>query len=381
MNIIKNVLFSVLLVLSALSLIASPPAFASPTSSITCYNADGTSFVAYSYTYAYCPDGTSPTPPPTCSDGLPVAGGGGVWICPTITSTTTTTLGGIIILPCYYPDGSSFIGYGTCPPGTTPIPPPTCSSGLPTFDFVTNAWICPTTTTSTTSTSTSTSTTSTTTTTLYVVGDPFGYDMGISVTGSTVYPIPFHSGSYSVSYTGTITNYGPGIGVADIIFKDPLNPGSSSISLSNCVATGMYGCRATLAAGEQATVTASVGSVGLGTDTLFYLSLSDVSGDTLFETNSTNNSATLSLASPSTSTTTSTSSTTTSSATTTTLCNPYVNGTTQYPYSGSGSCHSIANDDVTGLHIVRDQSYCKKHMSHFNSKGNHVHAYPHPMCM
>ena len=234
-------------------------------------------------------------------------------------------------------------------------------------------------TTSSTSTSTSTSTTSTTTTTLYV--DPFGYDMGVSVTGSTVYPIPFHSGSYSVSYTGTITNYGPGIGVADIIFKDPLNLGSSSISLSNCVATGRYGCRATLAAGEQATVTASVGSVGLGTDTLFYISLSDVSGDAMFETNSTNNSATLSLASPSTSTTTSTSSTTTSSTTTTTLCNTYVNGTTQYKYSGSGSCHSFANDDVTAAHIVRDQSYCKKHVSHFNNKGNHVHAYPHPACM
>ena len=85
---------------------------------------------------------------------------------------------------------------------------------------------------------------------------------------------------------------------------------------------------------------------------------------------------------PTTSSTTSTSSTSTTDTTTsTTLCNTYVNGTTQYPYSGSGSCHSFANDDVTGLHIVRDQSYCKKHMSHLNSKGNHVHAYPHPMCM
>ena len=78
---------------------------------------------------------------------------------------------------------------------------------------------------------------------------------------------------------------------------------------------------------------------------------------------------------------TSTSSTSSSSTTSTTLCNTYVNGTAQYPYSGSGSCHSFANDDVTGLHIVRDQSYCKKHMSHLNSKGNHVHAYPHPVCM
>ena len=86
---------------------------------------------------------------------------------------------------------------------------------------------------------------------------------------------------------------------------------------------------------------------------------------------------------PSTSTTnTSTTSTTTTSSTpTTTLCNTYVNGTTQYPYSGSGSCHGFAIDDMSGAHIVRDQSYCKKHMSHFNSKGNHVHSYPHPMCM
>ena len=84
---------------------------------------------------------------------------------------------------------------------------------------------------------------------------------------------------------------------------------------------------------------------------------------------------------PSISTTTSSSTTTVSSTTTTTLCNTYVNGTTQFPYSGSGSCHSFAIDDLSGAHIVRDQSYCKKHMSHFNSKGNHVHAYPHPACM
>ena len=80
------------------------------------------------------------------------------------------------------------------------------------------------------------------------------------------------------------------------------------------------------------------------------------------------------------STTTSTTSTSTTTSTTT-LCNTYVNGTTQYPSSGKGSCHSFAIDDMSGEHIVRDQAYCKKHMSHFNSKGNHVHAYPHPMCM
>ena len=81
--------------------------------------------------------------------------------------------------------------------------------------------------------------------------------------------------------------------------------------------------------------------------------------------------------------TTSTTATTVASTTTTTTtsCNAYVNGTTQFPYSGSGSCHSFANDDGTGLHVVRNESYCKKHMSHLNSKGNHVHAYPHPACM
>ena len=83
---------------------------------------------------------------------------------------------------------------------------------------------------------------------------------------------------------------------------------------------------------------------------------------------------------PGTSTTPPTSATTTTT-TTTTLCNTYINGTTQFPYSGSGACHSFAIDDMSGAHIVRDQSYCKKHMSHFNSKGNHVHAYPHPACM
>ena len=84
---------------------------------------------------------------------------------------------------------------------------------------------------------------------------------------------------------------------------------------------------------------------------------------------------------PSTSSTTTSSTSTVATTTTTTLCNSYVNGTTQFPYSGSGSCHGFAIDDMSGAHIVRDQAYCKKHMSHYNSKGNHVHAYPHPSCM
>ena len=81
--------------------------------------------------------------------------------------------------------------------------------------------------------------------------------------------------------------------------------------------------------------------------------------------------------------TTATTASTTASTTTTTMagCNTYVNGTTQYKYLGKGSCHSFAEDLITGVHIVRDQEYCNKHKSHTNSKGNHVHAYPHPQCM
>ena len=81
--------------------------------------------------------------------------------------------------------------------------------------------------------------------------------------------------------------------------------------------------------------------------------------------------------------TTTTTTTTVAATTTTTMssgCNTYVNGTTQYKYSGSGSCHGHS-DDGTGIHNVRDQNWCKKHMTHFNSSGNHTHAYPHPLCM
>lgn len=82
-----------------------------------------------------------------------------------------------------------------------------------------------------------------------------------------------------------------------------------------------------------------------------------------------------------TSTTTSTTVTTAATTTTTTLCNTYVNGTTQYPYSGKGSCHGHSDDGTTTGHIVRDQKWCRKHMTHFNGNGNHTHAYPHPACM
>lgn len=82
-----------------------------------------------------------------------------------------------------------------------------------------------------------------------------------------------------------------------------------------------------------------------------------------------------------TTTTSTTVDTTTTTTAPTTGCNTYVNGTSQYKYSGKGSCHSFAEDLVTGMHIVRDEEYCKKHVSHTNSKGNHVHSYPHPTCM
>ena len=72
---------------------------------------------------------------------------------------------------------------------------------------------------------------------------------------------------------------------------------------------------------------------------------------------------------------------TTTTTTAMTGCNTYVNGTTQYKYGGSGSCHGHGDDLVTGDHVVRDQKWCQKHMTHFNSKGNHTHTYPHPQCM
>ena len=82
-------------------------------------------------------------------------------------------------------------------------------------------------------------------------------------------------------------------------------------------------------------------------------------------------------------TTTTATPTTVATTTTTTMagCNTYVNGTTQYPYSGKGSCHGHGEDLTTFGHIVRDQTWCQKHKSHENSRGNHTHAYPHPTCM
>ena len=74
-------------------------------------------------------------------------------------------------------------------------------------------------------------------------------------------------------------------------------------------------------------------------------------------------------------TTTTTPPTTVATTTTTTLkCNTSVNSTTQYKYSGSGSCHDKD-------HQVNPERWCKKHAPHLNSNGSHVHAYPHPLCM
>lgn len=74
-----------------------------------------------------------------------------------------------------------------------------------------------------------------------------------------------------------------------------------------------------------------------------------------------------------------TSSSTVATTTTTTICRTYVNGTTNYPYSGIGSCHG--HNDNAGEHIVREEKWCQQHMDHFNNAGNQTHAYPHPMCM
>ena len=238
------------------------------------------------------PSGVCPPPPTSTSTTTSTTSS---------TSTSTTTSTTLTPPPiCYYPDGSTVFGingffpYPYCPPGSSTIPPPSCTDGLPTFDGRT--WVCPTTTTSTSSTST----TSTTTTT----------------SGLTCYSPTADGLSYitEVSYQGFCSSgwaYSP----------PPHCPGGTLSIVQN----HMWQCSVT--------------------------------------------------------TSSTTSSTTTSSTTTTTLCNTYVNGTTQYAYSGSGSCHSFAIDDISGAHIVRDQSYCKKHMSHYNSKGNHVHAHPHPVCM
>ena len=83
--------------------------------------------------------------------------------------------------------------------------------------------------------------------------------------------------------------------------------------------------------------------------------------------------------------TTTTTTTTVVTTTTTTMpptaCNTFVNGTTQYPYSGSGSCHEQSLDPLLMVHLVHDQKWCQQHMTHFNSKGNHTHSFPHPQCM
>lgn len=521
MHFINKTIFSALLALSALGLFTSQLAVA-----------DGASDAA-----VYCTG---------CHDGLTVNGvaiGGGARSCPqrtiaewtstidrmngkgcgvpagsiagmasylaglgsTTTSTTTsTTLQGQLM--CYRAlDGTSYTTtYSSCPYPDGPTPPPTYGCPGTNRAYIGNSWACEGTTTTTRTSSTSTSTTSTTTTTLY--GDPFGYDMGIIITSSSTYLLPDAPDSYGVSYSATITNYGPGPGVADIHLQMTPDRVWSGSFTANCVRY-LDGCRATLAAGEQATVAAS-SYVRLDSNLSLNLSLTDVGGDSRFEENSANNSASISFTPPvpppttrtcydqsgnpftvsgwcplgstanppptcaigsspylgyvgggvwswscvattttsstiptvtSTTTTTTgltcykpsadglsyitevsylgfcssgwaysppppcpggtlsivqnhmwqctvatsstTSSTTTSSTTTTTLCNTYVNGTSQHPYSGSGSCHGHSDDRTTTGHIVRDQKWCRKHMTHFNSSGNHTHAYPHPVCM
>lgn len=72
--------------------------------------------------------------------------------------------------------------------------------------------------------------------------------------------------------------------------------------------------------------------------------------------------------------------TTVATTTTTTICKTFVNGTTDYPYGGIGSCHGHG-DNGTGDHTVREEKWCQQHMSHTNNAGNHTHALTHPQCI
>ena len=369
MNIIKKITISALLSLAAIGLTTSLPAFA-----------DGASDAAL-----YCTG---------CHNGLTVSGpmvspiivGGGSMVCQqrSVANWVSTInrmngkgcgvpsnlINGIatylnnwwVEMICYRADGTSFLMSGgdlPCPPGTSTTPPPVCSSGQPTFNG--SVWICPTT---TTSTSSSTTTSSTTTSTWIEQCRP-GVSLGVTPT----------SLSFTAAQGGSLPpNQLLSVGVYDQAASTS-TWGVSQVPawLSISPTSGYEGGPTQVIA----SITTTQLSAGVYTATIYFnymdgcrIAYGSVPVAVSFSVE------------PSTSTTnTSTSTTTTSSTTTTTLCNTYVNGTTQYPYSGSGSCHSFAIDDMSGAHIVRDQAYCKKHMSHYNNKGNHVHAYPHPMCM
>ena len=129
------------------------------------------------------------------------------------------------------------------------------------------------------------------------------------------------------------------------------------------------------------TTTTTTTTSGGGTTTTSSMTTTTSAGATTTSPNTTTTSlvpttlTTTSLAGP-----TTTSTTTVATTTTTTKCQTYVNGTTNYPYSGTGSCHGHG-DNGTGDHNVREEKWCQQHMDHLNSSGNHTHAYPHSACM
>ena len=349
MNIIKKITISALLSLAAIGLTTSLSAFA-----------DGASDAAL-----YCSG---------CHAGLTVNGvviGAGARACPQRTATEWSTtidrmnvkgcgvpagsiagianylatlsppmcmngppqlIGGNWVCPygpqfCYNSSGVGQYFYGMyppnqCPAGMSTTPPPTCMGGLPILSG--SAWTCPSTTSSTTSTS------STTTTTLPVTGP---------AAEAVLYCTSCHNGMTIVNAVGQTAIIGGGARTAY-----QRSAADWEILINKMIGTGAVIPQTSI----SGLANYFAGLIPLVTTTT---------------------------------STTSTSSSTVATTTTTTLCNTYVNGTTQYKYSGSGSCHSFALDLVTGAHIVRDQQYCQKHMTHFNSSGNHVHAYPHPSCM
>ena len=351
MNIIKKITISALLSLSVLGLTTSLSALA-----------DGASDAAL-----YCSG---------CHAGLTVNGvviGGGAKLCPqrTVSEWTTTIdrmngkgcsvpagsiagiasylagLGGATLPPitCYDTWGGIVTSYtGTCPTNTTSIPPPTCSSGSPFPDqpfFNGSAWTC-----------------------IAALicynsdGSSFGIYSATCPSGTSTTPPPTSASTTTTSTSTTGTNS-----------TAPPTTSTTTTSSTTTTTTGgtLLTCYGYVGAQTGPILTTTAGSCPVGYSTtlpncqpLNFLNMGSIwvceGTTTLMRT-------------------------TTSSTTTTTLCNSYVNGTTQYKYSGSGSCHSFTLDLVTGAHIVRDQKYCQQHMSHFNSSGNHVHAYPHPVCM
>ena len=282
-------------------------------SPLTCYYAYGTSFISTGTT---CPSGTSTTPPPFCVWGLPTYDGA-TWVCPAercnpMYPPSSTPRGCINEVRCYSSTGSSWYLMSPPCPSIAPahIPPPTCANGLPSWDG--SAWTCPIDTSSTTTTTTSTTSTSTTssTTTTTVPLMLICYITGYYGGNCPLGSFPVQLGIFTVCST------------TDNIGTCP--SGTTAISPPGCI--------------NQPPMWNGSGW--------------------------------------SCSTTTSSSTTTTSTTTTTTplKCNTSVNGTTQYKYSGSGTCHDKD-------HLVNRESWCKKHAPHLDSNGSHAHAYPHPACM